>query len=110
LELIILFFQDLPSVIRQTAKFLGKDLSSEKVDILNKHLSFASMKDNPAVNYEDVVEINRKYNLINEDEISKGSFMRSGQVGDYKAKMTPEMITRFDEWTYKHLKGTGLSF
>ncbi|XP_059489703.1 luciferin sulfotransferase-like isoform X2 [Neocloeon triangulifer] len=101
---------DLPSVIRKTAEFLGKNLSDAKVEILTEHLSFNSMKNNPAVNYEDVVEINRKYNLIDKEEIEKGAFMRKGSVGDYKGQMSKDMISRFDNWTETNLKGTGLSF
>ncbi|OXU28963.1 hypothetical protein TSAR_015793 [Trichomalopsis sarcophagae] len=41
---------DLPSVIRKTANFLGKNLSDEKVKTLEEHLSFHKMKDNPSVN------------------------------------------------------------
>ncbi|XP_065352499.1 luciferin sulfotransferase-like isoform X2 [Cloeon dipterum] len=102
--------KDLPSVIRTTADFLGKKLSDEKVAILTEHLSFNSMKNNPSVNYEDVVEINRKYNLIDKKEIEKGSFMRKGSVGDFKGQMSKDMVSRFDDWTEKNLKGTGLSF
>jgi hypothetical protein len=97
-------------VIRKTASFLDKKLSDEEVDVLTEHLSFNSMKNNPAVNYEDVVEINRKYNLIDQGEIEKGSFMRKGSVGDYKGTMSKDMVQRFDEWTEKSLKGTGLNF
>lgn len=63
------------------------------------------MKKNPAVNYEAVVEINRTFNLID----AEGQFMRSGKVGEWKDKMTPELIDKFDAWTEKNLKGTGLT-
>lgn len=100
----------MPSVIRKTAAFLGKNMAEDEVAVLNEHLSFNSMKNNPAVNYEDVVEINRKYNLIDKVEIEKGAFMRKGSVGDYKGQMSKDMVARFDDWTETALKGTGLSF
>lgn len=64
------------------------------------HLSFQSMKQNRAVNYEEVVEINKQFNLID----ANGSFMRSGEVGGYKALMTPEMIQQIDDWSERHVK------
>lgn len=98
--------KDLPKIIRQVADFLDKPLTDEKVELLNNHLSFANMKNNPAVNFELIVSLNRKYNLID----CEGEFMRSGKVGDYKAKMTLEMIKKFDEWTEENTRDTGFSF
>ncbi|XP_022186789.1 luciferin sulfotransferase isoform X1 [Nilaparvata lugens] len=98
--------KDLPSVIRKTAKFLNKDLSDEQVSRLSEHLSFESMKNNRAVNYEEVVEINKKFKLIEAD----GCFMRSGKVGEWKAKMSPQLIDRFDKWTEKYFANSGLTF
>lgn len=98
-------FQDLTSVIKRTAKFLNKELTPEQVEILRKHLSFESMKNNPAVNYEEVIEINRKYKFIE----TEGNFMRSGQVGEWKQKMTPEWVEKFDKWSQAKLEGTGLT-
>ena len=46
---------DLPSVIRKTADFLDKRLKEEDVSKLADHLSFKSMKENKAVNKEDLV-------------------------------------------------------
>ena len=93
-------------MIKKTADFMGKDLNEEQIEVLSNHLSFASMKKNPAVNYEAAVEINQKFNLIS----AKGSFMRSGQVGNYKEEMSPELIGKFDRWTQENLAGSGLSF
>jgi hypothetical protein len=51
-------FQDLPAVIRKTARFLKKTLTDDGVSLLAEHLSFESMKklNKPAVNKEDVVK------------------------------------------------------
>lgn len=62
------------------------------------------MKNNRAVNYEEVIEINKKYKLVE----AEGSFMRSGKVGEWKAKLSPEWVQRFDQWTEDSLQGTGL--
>ncbi|PNF21435.1 Sulfotransferase family cytosolic 1B member 1 [Cryptotermes secundus] len=98
--------KDLPAVIRKTAAFLGKDLNEEQVDLLAEHLSFARMKSNPAVNYEAAIEINRRFNLTTAD----GHFMRSGQVGNYKEVMGPELIAEFDRWTQENLAKSELTF
>lgn len=96
--------QDLAGVIGRTAAFFGKEFNDEQVEKLRQHLSFESMKNNPAVNYEEVIEINRKYNLITEE----GSFMRSGTVGNWKGLMSDELSQRFDQWSQEKLAGTGL--
>jgi estrone sulfotransferase len=64
------------------------------------------MKNNPAVNYEAVMDINRKFQLTSED----GHFMRSGQVDNYKEAMSPEIILQFDLWMQENLAGSTLSF
>lgn len=98
--------KDLPKIIKQMASFLNKSLSEEQVTQLCHHLSFANMKNNPAVNFELIVSLNRKYKLIE----CEGEFMRSGKVGDYKAKMSPQMIQRFDQWTEDNFRDTGITF
>ncbi|ENN80411.1 hypothetical protein D910_06340 [Dendroctonus ponderosae] len=97
--------QDLPGAIRKTATFLGKDVSADQVDQLAKHLSFESMKINPAVNYDWLVKLS---NLYKPDE--SNAFMRQGKVGGFKDALTPEMIIKFDEWTEECIKGTGLTY
>jgi Sulfotransferase domain. len=85
---------------------LGKELSEREVSLLAEHLSFDSMKNNPSVNYEAVMDINRKFKLTSAD----GHFMRNGQVGNYKEAMSPEIISEFDQWTQENLAGSELSF
>lgn len=64
------------------------------------------MKNNRAVNYEPVIEINKTHNLIDAD----GSFMRSGTVGGGKQKMSLEFVKIFDELEEKCLGKSGLKF
>ncbi|CAL8122462.1 unnamed protein product [Orchesella dallaii] len=90
--------KDLPSVIRQTANFLGVTLTDEKVERLTDHLSFESMRKNPAVNYEDIVCNMR--NLHGSYHESK--FMRKGKVDSWKDEMTPEMVEKLDAWVAKN--------
>lgn len=95
---------DLPAAIRKTAKFLEKDLTEAQIEKLAAHLSFESMKNNPAVNYDWLVKMS---NWLTRDN---NSFMRKGKVGGYKEVMTPEMIERFDTWTYENIKDTDLTY
>ncbi|KAL0270671.1 UNVERIFIED_CONTAM: hypothetical protein PYX00_008005 [Menopon gallinae] len=96
--------KDLRSVVKKTCQFLGKSYSEEQLDRLCEHLSFNSMKNNPSVNYEAVVEINRKYDLIPAD----GEFMRKGTGGEWKGKMNDEMIDRFNKWIAKNMSDHGI--
>lgn len=98
--------KNLPSVIKRVSSFLGKKLSSQQFDNLIEHLSFQSMKNNPSVNYESIVELNRKFKIT--DGI--GCFMRSGTVGSYKADMTPDLVEKFDTWTKEKLKQTDFPY
>lgn len=75
--------------------------------VLEDHLSFESMKKNKAVNNELFVEL--VCSTMN-FSIGKGSFLRSGIVGEGKTKMTPELVKLFDEWEEKCLKKSGLKF
>ncbi|CAI6367788.1 unnamed protein product [Macrosiphum euphorbiae] len=99
--------QDLRSVIRRTAQFLGKYMPDDQLLVLENHLSFESMKKNRAVNGEPFIELTCKTMDIS---ISKGNFMRSGTVGEGKTKMTPEFVKMFDEWEEKCLGKSGLKF
>lgn len=109
-NVLFLRFEDLKNnldtVIRQVSKFLDKNLSEEDIEKLKKHLSFESMKNNKAVNYEHVIAFNKRFNLID----AQGKFMRSGQVGDHKAVMTEEMELIFDTWVKDNLRDTDFKF
>lgn len=96
--------QDLPAVIRRTARFLGKSLTEEQLQQLAKHLDFSNMKDNPSVNKEDGAVVVRQINGLREDGQLK--FMRSGESGGWRREMSPEMAQRFDIWTQDKLRGT----
>lgn len=84
-------------------------MTNEQVDRLLVHLSFKSMKNNRAVNYEPVIEKIKEYRLIEED----GSFMRCGEVGEWKEVMSPELSAQFekrDREKLQHLIDTELLF
>ena len=98
----LLFFEELKSDlagnIRKVATFLGKEITEEQVGILVDHLSFRKMKQNKSVNFEGV------------QEKKIGSFIRKGEVGDWKNYFTEEMNKRMDEAIEKYLKPIGLEF
>lgn len=103
-----LFFKDLASVIERTSKFLNKSLTAEQVTQLLDHLSFESMKKNPAVNLDPFMSLKHGEEFSQNPNLPK--FIRKGQVGDYKNHMSPEIVAQFDIWTEENLRGTGLSF
>ncbi|XP_043265450.1 luciferin sulfotransferase-like [Colletes gigas] len=90
---------DLSTVIQKSATFLNKTMSNDQVKALLEHLSFNNMKSNPAVNYEDAVETNKKLKLIDVD----GDFIRSGKVNQWQGEMPESIIERFDELTREKL-------
>ena len=98
-------FKDLPGVVKRTAEFLGRSLTSEELEQLCQHLSFESMKKNKAVSHEDEINaIKAKQTVKLKGEIQP--FMRKGQVGGWKCDLSPEMAEKVDNWTRKNLKGT----
>jgi hypothetical protein len=97
--------QDLPGVIRKTAQFLGKALNEERVNELADHLSFGSMKTNPAINLENFARVEReRYGLSEQPDLQ---FIRQGEAGGWRREMTQDMADRVDVWTDQRLEGTG---
>ena len=97
--------KDLPTVIRRVASFLSKSISEKQISDLSEHLSFKNMKENVAVNKEDVLETMRK--LTGSE---KGIFMRKGETGDWKNHLTDEQVERIKKWEEENLHGTDLNF
>lgn len=86
--------QDLKSVIKKTAKFLGKHLTEEQISKLLAHLSFESMRTNPYVNYDEITD---KLTSIHGVE-RKTHFMRKGKVGSWREELSPESVGKLDAW------------
>lgn len=94
--------KDLRSVVQKTCAFLEKDpLSEEQLQKLCAHLSFESMKSNPALNFQQLIDDRKRYNPI-----INGSFIRSGKVQGYKEEMSPKLISEFDKWIKKNIENT----
>lgn len=96
--------QDQAAAIKKTAAFLGKNVTDEQLVELCEHLKFSKMAANPSVNMEKLLSEETQ----REDPNYK--FIRKGKVGDWINYMSKDLSQRFDEWTEKHLRGTGLQF
>lgn len=91
-------------MIKKSAAFLDKTLSEDQVRTLAEHLNFANMKVNPAVNYEQVIARSKKsFNI-------EGSFIRSGQIGQWKERMPDSMIQEFNRLTEEKFSDYNLIF
>lgn len=88
--------KDLKSVIRRTAEFMGITVNEADEKPLLEHLSFASMKKNPSVNFEEMIRDMNK----SPDE---NGFIRTGEAGVWKKELSPEMSRKFDAWTERKL-------
>ncbi|CAL1686316.1 unnamed protein product [Lasius platythorax] len=93
------------AVIKKTAKFLSKNVTDEQIVELCEHLKFSKMATNTSWNLELLLG-NRK---AQEDD-PNNKLIRKGKVGDWTNYMSEDLARRFDEWTEKHLCGTGLKF
>ena len=106
-NVLIVFYEDmkkdLVGCIKKVAKFLETDIAEEQVELLKQHLSFESMKDNPAVNLEHLRPFG--YN-----DIEGGKFMRKGEVGDWKNYFDDDMNRCIEKAVKEHFEGLGLSF
>lgn len=98
-------FQDLPAIIRRTAKFLDKIVPEVEMEKLVEYLHFSSMKDNEYTNMKTLVDTVRNIHGVAKDQ----EFMNKGVVGNYKDKMSAEWIKRFDDWTCQEKIRYGLT-
>ncbi|CAH1980007.1 unnamed protein product [Acanthoscelides obtectus] len=99
--------KDLPGMIRKVANFVERPMSDEKVAKLVKHLSFDTMRKNPAVNNENLIEKCRKDRGL---EKSETNHMRQGKTGSHKTEMPPELIEKVERWIEDNTKGTDFVF
>ncbi|GJQ87475.1 hypothetical protein Trydic_g19236 [Trypoxylus dichotomus] len=93
--------RDLSSVIHRTASFLDTKVPEKEMGKLLRHLNFAEMKNNKAVNMEPMME------LLNRDIDDRTRFIRKGKVGSHKEELTEEMIQLLDVWSEMSTEGTG---
>ncbi|GAB0097110.1 hypothetical protein DMENIID0001_127090 [Sergentomyia squamirostris] len=95
--------RDHPSVIRKTAKFLGKSISDEAVQKLADYLSFSNFSKNTAVNMDKILKnIEEVFDHKMPDQ--KYNFVRRGVAGGFRDEMSPEWIDKFNRWTKEECK------
>ena len=91
--------KDLPSVVAQVAKFIGKDISKELVDEIARKTTFVNMKEDSSANFEWMCSDHRS---------NQNPYVRKGEVGGWKSFFTSEQNARMDAIYRKRLTGTGL--
>ncbi|XP_073483240.1 amine sulfotransferase-like isoform X1 [Aquarana catesbeiana] len=94
--------KDLRSVAKKISTFLGIKLDDKAMDIVIKKASFKEMKTDPLANKENMPEkvIDKRL----------GSFMRKGQVGDWKNMMTVAQSETFDKLLQEKMGNLSLNF
>ncbi|EAT40359.1 AAEL007913-PA, partial [Aedes aegypti] len=97
--------QDLKKELNKVCSFFGITCDDDQMDLLCKHLSFDSMKDNVACNYED--ENDATWKTKDPDE----RFIRRGEVDSWKTELSSKLCQDLDDWNEefttemsKHLK------
>lgn len=94
--------QDLGSAINKVTKFLDLSIKNDQLPALIEHLSFATMKTNPATNNETLMA-----GVVPPSDVK---FMRKGVVGDYKNHLSDTQLDRFKEWTSKWLNDSDFPY
>jgi len=90
--------KDLRSVVLKTAEFLGKTMSDTQLEKLLNHLSFESMKSNPAVNNDEAIgNLNQLLGIQ-----KKTHFIRKGKVDSWKEELSAESVKKLDDWIAKN--------
>ncbi|XP_077343189.1 amine sulfotransferase-like [Lithobates pipiens] len=94
--------KDLRSAVKQICTFLGVALDDEAMDTVVKRATFKEMKNDSLANKENLPEriINRKL----------GSFMRKGQVGDWKNLLTVAQSELIDKLFQEKMGDLSLNF
>ncbi|XP_055547705.1 luciferin sulfotransferase-like [Wyeomyia smithii] len=89
---------NLPDTVEKVCCFFGRSYDLDELNLLYEHLSFDSMKNNLACNYEDKTESD--WQSKDRDE----RFIRRGQVDSWKEELTPSEAQEIDEWTRESVR------
>uniref|UniRef100_A0A182F4F5 AAA+ ATPase domain-containing protein n=1 Tax=Anopheles albimanus TaxID=7167 RepID=A0A182F4F5_ANOAL len=81
---------DLASVVERVCQFFGKSYSESQLSNLYEHLSFDSMLNNKACNYESHTA------TVDNSDLR---FLRKGKTDSWKEELSPELIDALDRWT-----------
>ena len=91
--------KDQKGVIKELCDFLDHPLPEDLMDRLCDHVKFENMKKNPHANPSGALHL-----LGNKDK----SFMRKGEVGDWKNFFDDERNSTWNRWIKQNIEGTGL--
>ncbi|XP_049533730.1 luciferin sulfotransferase-like isoform X1 [Anopheles darlingi] len=81
---------ELASVVARVCKFFSKSYTESQLSKLYEHLSFESMRNNKACNYEGHTT------TIDGTDLR---FLRKGKTDSWKEELSPELIDALDRWT-----------
>ncbi|XP_030063593.1 sulfotransferase 1 family member D1 isoform X2 [Microcaecilia unicolor] len=105
-DMLYLFYEDIKqdpaSEIRKIIRFLGKDLPDATIEKIVHCTSFSQMKKNAMANYSTFPK-----EILDQ---SQQTFMRKGQVGDWKNLFTVRQNELFEEDYRKKMNQTTLKF
>ncbi|XP_069804570.1 sulfotransferase 2B1-like [Dendropsophus ebraccatus] len=94
--------QDLRGGVVRICKFLGEDLDDAQIDLVVKHSSFKTMKDDAQTNWTQLPT-----DIMDQ---SKGSFLRKGISGDWKKHFTVAQSEYFDKVYQEKMKDLNMNF
>ncbi|XP_058826268.1 luciferin sulfotransferase-like [Topomyia yanbarensis] len=101
-NILFLKYEDMKSNLRgcveTVCRFFDRSYSDEELDLLCQHLSFDSMKQNLACNYED------KNNDAWESKSRDERFIRRGEIDSWKDELSLEIVEELNQWTNDTVK------
>ncbi|KAL4719856.1 hypothetical protein ACJJTC_011244 [Scirpophaga incertulas] len=104
-NMLFLFYEDLlkdlPSAVKQVAKFLGKTMTEEQISRLCTHLSFDNFKNNKSVNGQVLIEANYSTGNL---------FVNKGKSGAWREYFDEEMKLQATKWMEDNLRDSDLTF
>ncbi|CAH1791218.1 unnamed protein product [Owenia fusiformis] len=101
--------KNMPRVLNELSKFLGKKLPEEKIEEMTEYLQFEKMKNNPmtANPFEKVAVFDEQ---VNGPSSYRGRHMQKGVLDGWKKKMTSAQSERIDDYLNPRLTQLGLRF
>ncbi|XP_054619425.1 sulfotransferase 1 family member D1-like [Dunckerocampus dactyliophorus] len=105
-NILYLFYEDMKEnprrEVERIMRYLDLSLSDDVISRIVELTSFEIMKENPTTNYTFMSKPVFDHSL--------STFMRKGEVGDWKNYFTPEQATEFDEDYEKKMKHVNIPF